>query len=147
MSARPIEIFQPRDYSNLGVWSIGTLQLKVYGLIAETKNISDKMQSTAKSFIERQILKRVATMGESNDLGFVIIHPGDLGISISVHWWVQGSVLCQHNYRKLYVKTEPMDTIDRPVIACVWELALINGRARGMAKNHDECNSKSSPLS
>ncbi len=126
MSDGPIELYQPRDYTNLGVWSTGALQFKVYGLVAEAKNVSAEMQSMAKEFIEAQVLERVTSMGESNGLGFIIIHPGDLGISISAHWWVQGSVLCQHNYRKLYGRNESMDTITRPVVACIWELALIN---------------------
>ncbi|QBF32943.1 hypothetical protein CFI11_17195 [Thalassococcus sp. S3] len=69
-------------------------------------------------------------MGDSNDMGFVIIHPGDLGLSISAHWWAQGSVLCQHIYRRLHDAPLPMDTVSRPVIGCVWELALIQSEQR-----------------
>jgi hypothetical protein len=66
----------------------------------------------------------------------VIIHPGELGISILAHWWIQGSVLCQHIYRKLYSAIDPMDmdTVKRPVIACVWELALINAEQEAWRK-------------
>ena len=64
--------------------------------------------------------------GDDNGLGFVIIHPGDLGVSVLVHWWIQGSVLCQHIRRTLWGANIPMDTASRPVIACVWELGLIN---------------------
>lgn len=126
MTDGPIEIYRPRVVSDLGNWIIGSLQLKVYGLLAEEKNINAEMETKAKRFIEIEVLKRVSTMGESNNLGFIIIHPGDLGISISAHWWVQGSVLCQHIYRQLYGANEPLDTVTRPVVACVWELALIN---------------------
>ncbi|WP_292562847.1 hypothetical protein [Mesorhizobium sp.] len=72
--------------------------------------------------------------GDDNGMGFVIIHPGELGVSISVHWWIQGSVLCQHIYRKLYSAAEPMDTVKRPVVACVWELALINAEQEAWRK-------------
>lgn len=82
-----------------------------------------------------EVLERVAAMGDSNGLGFVIIHPGELGVSISAHWWVQGSVLCQHNHRQLYGASEPMDTVARPVVACVWELALINTEQEAWRKS------------
>ncbi|MDJ0896188.1 MAG: hypothetical protein QNJ92_13680, partial [Alphaproteobacteria bacterium] len=126
MNSENIEIYHPRDVSNLGLWEIGGLKLKVYGLFAAEKRTTEGMLSEAKAFVRHDVLPRVAEEGEDNGMGFVIIHPGDLGVSISAHWWIQGSVLCQHIYRKLYSETKAMDTVKRPVIACVWELALIN---------------------
>lgn len=126
MDSENIEIYHPRDVSNLGLWEFGGLKLKVYGLFAAEKHASEGMLSEAKAFVRQDVLPRVVEEGEDNGMGFVIIHPGDLGVSVSAHWWIQGSVLCQHIYRKLYSETKAMDTVKRPVIACVWELALIN---------------------
>lgn len=121
-----IEIYHPRDVSNLGQWDIGGLKLKIYGLVADNKKIDRATVTLAQSFVRQDVLPRVANEGDDNGMGFVIIHPGELGVSISAHWWIQGSVLCQHIYRKLYSAADPMDTVKRPVVACVWELALIN---------------------
>jgi len=126
MTDNPIEIYHPRAISDQGIWDIGTLQFKVHGLLADGKTLSDEMETKARQFVRTEVLERVAAMGDSNELGFIIIHPGELGVSISAHWWVQGSVLCQHIHRQLYAINEPMDTVVRPVVACVWELALIN---------------------
>lgn len=126
MNVGPIEVYHPRAVSDHGIWEIGSLQFKIYGLLARDKEVTHDMVSVAKEFLEQDVLGRVAAMGESNGLGFVIIHPGDVGLSISAHWWAQGSVLCQHIYRREYSAAEPMDTVARPVVACVWELALIN---------------------
>lgn len=126
MKSNAIEIYQPRRVTNLGQWDVGGLALKVYGLVAHNKVVDDAMLLLSQSIVRQSVLPRVADEGQDNGLGFVIVHPGELGISISVHWWIQGSVLCQHIYRKLYAATEPMDTLKRPVIACVWELAVIN---------------------
>ena len=135
MSVGPVEVYHPREVSDHGVWDVGTVQFKVYGLLAQGKSISSETMSKAMQFLETEVLDRVAAMGESNDLGFVIIHPGDLGVSISAHWWVQGSVLCQHIHRQLYEAAEPMDTVARPVVACVWELALINSEQEAWRLN------------
>lgn len=134
MNSETIEIYRPRSVSNLGQWAIGGLQLKVYGLVADNKKVDETMVLLAQSFVRKDVLPRVADEGDDNGLGFVIIHPGELGISISTHWWIQGSVLCQHIYRKLYSATQPMDTVRRPVIGCVLELALINAEQEAWRK-------------
>lgn len=134
MNSETIEIYQPRGVSNLGQWDIGGLKLKVYGLVADNKKIDGSMMTLAQSFVRQDVVPRVTDEGDDNGMGFVIIHPGELGVSISAHWWIQGSVLCQHIYRKLYSATEPMDATRRPVIACVWELALINAEQEAWRK-------------
>lgn len=121
-----IELYRPRAVSKLGLWEVGDLKLKVYGLLAEGKEVTDEMLAQGQSFVRDEVLPVIAAEGDSNGLGFVIIHPGDLGISTAVQWWIQGSVLCQQIHRQLYGAAEPMDTKRRPVVACVWELALIN---------------------
>ena len=118
--------YQPRAVSNLGVWKIGHLRLKVYGITAEGQNLSDSIVSKARAFAQRDLPSLVAAEGEDDGLGFVIIHPGQLGVSVLLHWWIQGSVLCQHIERTLWGANTPMDTASRPVVACVWELGLIN---------------------
>lgn len=133
MNARTIEVYHPRAVSDLGRWEIGDLNLKIYGLIADSHEIDGAMIALAGSFVQTEVLPRVADEGDSNGLGFVIVHPGTLGVSISVYWWIQGSVLCQRIHRKQY-SAEPMDTTKRPVIACVWELALINAEQEAWRK-------------
>ncbi len=85
MNTGPVEIYHERPVSELGVWEYGDLHLKVYGLLATGKTVSETDLSTARNFIAEEVLSRVDQMGDSNRLGFVIIHPGDLGISIAVH--------------------------------------------------------------
>ncbi|WP_246662727.1 hypothetical protein [Rhizobium sp. P44RR-XXIV] len=92
------------------------------------------MIALAETIVQEEVLPRVRDEGDDNGMGFVIIHPGEMGVSILAHWWIQGSVLCQHIYRKLYGAAEPMDTMKRPVIACVWELAIINAEQEAWRK-------------
>lgn len=116
MNSGTIEIYHPREVSNLGLWDLAGLKLKIYGLAANQRSIDEDMLSLAESFVQAEILRRVADEGDDNGMGFVIIHPGASGLTISAHWWIQGSVLCQHNYRKVYGAAEPMDTVKRPVV-------------------------------
>ncbi len=120
------ELYIPRTVIHLGLWDVSHLKLKVYGVLAAGRELTSAMIDEAKSFVARDLPPLVLAEGDDNGLGFVIIHPGDLGISVLAHWWIQGSVLCQHIRRTLWGADKPMDTATRPVIACVWELGLIN---------------------
>ncbi len=123
MSTGPVERYAPREITDLGVMDAGPLRLKVYGLMADDHVVTDAMIALAQSIANTQVVAKSEALGDGNGLGFVIIHPGALGLSISCHWWVQGCVLCQYFYRQLYGADAPMD--DRPVIGCVWELGVI----------------------
>jgi hypothetical protein len=112
--------------ADLGVWKLDSLQLKIYGITAEGQSISEAIINDANIFTREEVLPLVVSEGRDNGLGFVIIHPGDLGVSVLAQWWIQGSVLCQHIHRRLWGSDESMNTSIRPVIACVWELGLIN---------------------
>lgn len=126
MNPGPIDVYRPRAVVDLGTWTAGAVAFKLYGLLARGKAVTPDMLSTARRFLDAEVLARVEAMGESNGLGFVIVHPGDTGLSIAAHWWAQGSVLCQHIHRRQYDEAAAMDTVTRPVVACVWELALIH---------------------
>lgn len=126
MSTGATELYSPRTVAQLGTWDVDHLKLKVYGIVAAEKELTNTMIDDAKAFVVQDLPPLVLAEGDDNGLGFVIIHPGDLVISILAHWWIQGSVLCQHIRRTLWGADKPMDTETRPVIACVWELGLIN---------------------
>lgn len=121
-----VEIYHPRAVSTHGIWQFAPLRIKVYGLVAPGQEITSGMMLDAQQFIRDDVVSLVNIQGDSNDLGFVIIHPGDMGISISMHWWTQGSVLCQHISRVLYQPSNALAGEARPVVGCVWELAIIN---------------------
>lgn len=94
-------------------------------MAAEGRALDAAAFAEAARFLDAEVTPSVTATGDSNGLGFVIIHPGSMGQSISAHWWVQGAVLCQKIYRKLYADAAPLPMADRPVVACVWELDLI----------------------
>ncbi len=131
----PQVLYHPRSVSDLGNWESQSLTIKAYGLTADGQALGSDAINTAKRFIDDDVTKRVAQMDDSNTLGFVIVHVGDLGTTIAAHWWVQGSVLCQHIFRQLHDDAAPMDTVTRPVIGCVWELALINAEQEAWRKH------------
>ncbi|WP_299027380.1 hypothetical protein [uncultured Sulfitobacter sp.] len=125
MSSGSTETYRPRATVDRGVWDLDIVKFKIYELLAEGKTVTREMIDIAGHFLREDVLGDVEDMGDSNGLGFVIIHPGDTGLTIAAHWWAQGSVLCQRIYRHQYSDAKPLDTINRPAVACVWELDII----------------------
>lgn len=124
-SIGPLEMYHTRTKKDLGVWAFGDVRFKAYTLLAHGKSLATNVISAAQEFVKDEVLGRMNDMGDSNSLGFVIIHPGDIGLTIAAHWWAQGSVLCQHIYRRVYEDAEPLETVTRPAVGCVWELEII----------------------
>lgn len=119
------EEYEIRQTTRLANWQLKDMDFKVYGVCVEGSYISDQMLETAKTVLENEAVARIDELGGSDKLGFIIVHSGALGLTIGIYWWTQGSVLCQHVYRKEYSLNITLDTITRPVIACVWELEII----------------------
>ena len=126
----PFERYKPRAVTRAGTWQGGSTRLKVYGLLAEGRRLTSEIMQAAEGFVREDVAPAMASEGADNGAGFVIVHPGDFGVSTSVHWWVQGSVLCQRIRRKLYNSDRPMNVTTRPVIACVWEPAIIDAEQK-----------------
>jgi hypothetical protein len=124
--AGPAELWHPRAVAFLGRVTAQAMSFKLYGLTAPGTRVSPEMRRQTDHILHTDVPVRANQMGACNNLGFAIIHPGTQGLTIAVQWWAQGSVLCQHIHRQRYDDPDPMDTISRPAVACVWELAIIN---------------------
>lgn len=85
MDAQNIEAYSHRAVENLGIWEIGLVNLKAYAIIANGHELSSGVIDEARAFVSNHVPELVAREGKSNGLGFVIIHLGDLGLTISAH--------------------------------------------------------------
>lgn len=120
--------YKPRKiYKDLGIWQADKFKFKVYGVVAEHREITESILNDASSFLHKDVVKRANASEDSEGLGFIIIHPGgDGGVSILAQWWIQGSVMCQYVKRWLKDSSEATDMSSKHVVGCVWELGLIN---------------------
>ena len=72
--------------------------------------------------------------GGSEGLGFVILHEGLQGTWLLLHWWAHGDILCGR-----LLRAEPGGAVfapqdDRPLLACVWELVVIDHERRAWVR-------------
>jgi len=123
------EVALPRELTFLGQWTESELRLKVYGIASACEVFGPSLLDEARATFGEMTHGAGSTSGGSARLGFAIVHPGTEGISFLMHWWEQGSVLCQSVRRRSYDGTA-IDVAARGVIGCVWELAVIDAEQR-----------------
>ncbi|GIT90695.1 hypothetical protein JANAI61_11530 [Jannaschia sp. AI_61] len=121
--------YAPRDLSRHGVWSIRALRVKLYGIATADQGITQADFGTARTFIRDDVLAKLKATGSDASLGFAIIHRGTEGVTLAVHWWEEGSILCHAVHRQRF-DGRPSDVQDRGTIGCVWELAVIDAETR-----------------
>lgn len=120
MTALP-PTYAPRPLRALPAWTIGALAVKVYHIGARPP--SDALVQAARNEAARMD-QAAMTEGEAHGLGFVVIHEGEAGTWLLMDWWAHGDILCQRLSLGRGLDFEPVD--DRPLSACVWELAVIS---------------------
>ncbi|MEM7033899.1 MAG: hypothetical protein AAF629_30435 [Chloroflexota bacterium] len=119
--------YHPRKVTtDLGIWEAASRKFKVYGILADGQEITKEIIENAKSYVFNDSDQIIGAGPKDDGLGFIIIHPGELGVSVLIHWWSQGSVLCQHVRRWVWGSDVPLDMSSQHVLGCVWELGLIN---------------------
>ena len=123
----PFYHYQPRALKNdTGIWEAHGHSFKVYGIVVDDNGISQEILENARAFLHNDWFNNISSLEESDHLGFIIIHRGELGVSALINWWIQGSVLCQRVRRWSSGSSIPVDMSGKNVVACVWELGLIN---------------------
>ncbi|MDZ7601541.1 MAG: hypothetical protein U1A06_09240 [Hoeflea sp.] len=82
--ARHIAIV-PRAVGALGEWTVAGLGFKIYSIVADGRQVSEAMIEEARVFVSRDVPPIAALVGGSDGVGFVIIHPGETGLSVLAH--------------------------------------------------------------
>lgn len=111
-------------YRNRRTWllevaDISNLQLKIYGICGEGKEIQPSTVINAKSFIKSNV-----DFAADAKYGFVVLHHGEEAMWLLVDWWVEDILHQQLSYA-------PVDDVDNfqagppnHEMACVWELLV-----------------------
>ncbi len=62
--------------------------------------------------------------------GFAVLHEGDEGRWLLLHWWVSGGIATRRLWRSDLVTDAQFLEADPLLMACVWELGLIDFERR-----------------
>ncbi|MEL7217942.1 MAG: hypothetical protein AAGK01_05875 [Pseudomonadota bacterium] len=77
---------QPRHLASLRGQQFSALRGMLYALTTDGQALTDDTRVVTARFISDDVNPCAEASFESNGLGFVIIHPGTAGLSISAHW-------------------------------------------------------------
>ncbi len=72
--------------------------------------------------------------GGSEGLGFVVLHEGLQGTWLLLHWWAHGDILCGRLMRADPGGHDFAPQDRRPLVACVWELVVIDHERRAWVR-------------
>ena len=118
--------YRARYVSNLERWSIGALELKAYLIRADAETEYPRgLLESARDFAERVVPTAARREGESEELGYAIVHVGTIGTWLLMHWWAHEDICCQRLALAAPGTTAFESVDDRPLMACVWEQVVM----------------------
>jgi len=108
--------------------SIGSVQIKVNAICANGTDIAETIFEGAKACMAtaRTEVERTPHQGA----GFAILHEGDEGRWLLLHWWVAGGIATRRLWRSDLLPGGHFVEADPLLMACVWELGLIDFERR-----------------
>ncbi|WP_420960502.1 hypothetical protein [Brucella sp. IR073] len=129
IAATGTSTYFPRAARFAEVVSCGPAVIKLSIIEADaTSPLPDAAIDAAKETIAGTAEKLTAT--RHLDAGFAIVHQGEEGLWLLLHWWLEGGIATHMLWRSnldgepAFVPAEPL------LMACVWELGIIDFERR-----------------
>ncbi|MCG8689778.1 MAG: hypothetical protein MI806_01075 [Minwuiales bacterium] len=134
MSAQPLEAYRPRPFRYLGLWRDGEWAFKAYGIHHREPSPSDPLidpaiVDAARDFVCGLVPKAEAE-GDHYGMGYVVLHQGTAGNWLLMQWWAHNDICCQILARSDAAAPDRFEIVERPLMACVWELVIIDFERR-----------------
>jgi hypothetical protein len=131
--ALPLEPWHPRAVQPLGLWTAGERTLKAYGMRGDAAvPLPSHLIEAAQALLQQTTL---TVAGRANtSFGFAVLHRGDEAVWLLLHWWLDGGICAQRLLRASHQEPLAFVEQDRPLMACVWELAVIDHERRAWTR-------------
>lgn len=105
----------------------GSAQIKLSLISAKAETVSEDKIAAAK--------QQIAAAGDFGslpllDAGFAILHEGEEGLWLLLHQWVEGGICTHHLWRSDLTGTAQFAPAAPRLMACVWELGIIDFERR-----------------
>jgi hypothetical protein len=119
----PTSHYEPRHFRYHGVRKSDGLDYKLYSIGCRAIGARAELVQQAEALAERELAAAAEAEGGHHGLGFVILHEGQVGTWLLLHWWAHEDILCQQMYR--WDDSGAFAKTDRPLHGCVWEGVVI----------------------
>lgn len=123
-----LNAYKPRRAWFQEVMKVGSMSIKVNAICADGKTIDDVVLDRAKA----RILQAEPNMMRTSQLGagFAILHEGEEGRWLLLHWWLGGGICARKLWRADLPADAEFEDAAADLFACVWELAIIDFERR-----------------
>ena len=120
--------YKPRRAWFQELMQVGSMFIKVNAICADGKAIDDAVLAEAKA----KILEAEPDMVRTPQLGagFAILHEGEEGRWLLLHWWLGGGICARKLWRADLAPDAEFEDAPVHLFACVWELAIIDFERR-----------------
>ena len=121
------DLYSPRAAWFEGMAACGSAQIKLSLISAKAETVSEDKITAAK-----QQIAAVSNFGSLPllDAGFAILHEGEEGLWLLLHQWVEGGICTHHLWRSDLTGTAQFTPAAPRLMACVWELGIIDFERR-----------------
>ena len=120
--------YRPRRAWFQELVEVGAASIKLNAICGMDRHIEADVFDTARARLvtARSEIERTPQLGA----GFAILHEGDEGRWLLLHWWVAGGIATRKLWRADLVPHSEFIDADPLLMACVWELGIIDFERR-----------------
>jgi hypothetical protein len=121
--------YAPRYFRFHGLWTLPEWQVKVYSIRHASRREPDSRDlETAKALATPKL--RAINAKHHHGAAFLILHFGADGDYLLIDWWTGGNMLQQTLFVRLNNQPDFEDMTGSGLLACVWELHIIDAERR-----------------
>lgn len=120
--------YNPRKARFARLIETGPAKIKLSTISAEDTHVANDAVDAAAKMIATQGEAIAAT--EHRQAGFAILHHGEEARWLLLHWWLQGGISTQKLWRADFGSNSTFIPAEPLLMACVWELSIIDFERR-----------------
>lgn len=109
------------------------MTVKLYSIRRDERVIPSGWLDRVRAHVAKHLHPEAEKEGDHYDLGFAVVHAGEQGVWLLMHWWAHADICCQRMVSARLESAPVMSDfspVERPFHACVWEAVVINHEYR-----------------
>ncbi|PYE84249.1 hypothetical protein [Pseudoroseicyclus aestuarii] len=126
-------LYRPRQMAPSGTCRIAGQPLKLYRIALEGAPLPDL--AAARALAEARLPREIEEEGGAEGPGLLLLHAGEGGVWLLLMWWAHGDILCRRLLRAETPAGPFVPHDSRALMACVWELAVIDHERRAWIRH------------
>lgn len=136
--ATPLSPYRARNFVFQGCVESGPMRIKFYAIRRSQDAIPTAWLAQTREHIRDHVHAGAEREGDHYDLGFAVVHVGEQGVWLLMHWWAHADICCQlMASARIEGPTSigEFQTVENPFHACVWESIVINHEHRAWVRS------------